>query len=88
MKKWIALLMFYVAGAILTNSYVRMYRWNEWNNNSRAHLWSYMKSVSVYDLEEEYRYNGRKVFFATIFWPVYLLCVGADTMVCTKVEIE
>ena len=85
MKKWIAL---YIAGAILTNSYVRMHRLEAWKKQGVDELHEYNPYASSRDVTQCTVDANSFALLATTFWPIYTLGVGADTLVCTKVEIE
>jgi hypothetical protein len=86
MKKFLIAL--YVAGAFLTNSYVRQYRWDEWNENSIKELYSLKKDVYMRDIESVKNKNEVCAVSATILWPAYVAARVSDVIVCTNIKVE
>lgn len=84
MKKWIAL---YITGALLTNSYVRIHRYDAWVEQDRATLQAY--TTELVSHVDGIRINNRfGAGAATILWPLYVAIVASDAIVSTKLKIE
>lgn len=86
MKKYLIAL--YITGAFLTNSYVRQYRIDEWENNSIKELRSYQPTVYVRDVEDTKRGNNFCCFVSTVLWPAYIFVRISDIIICTNVKVE
>ena len=77
-KLWAAV---YICGALLTNSYVREFRYDEW----------YQEIVS--DKHQDRKSSAENAsFLATVFWPIYGAVLVSDKIVHTvghtNVKIE
>jgi hypothetical protein len=83
--KWITL---YVVGAIFTNSYVRLYRIEEWDKEGRKALHSLQETVLVRDVEELMCENKFYADAATVLWPFYAAAKAADCILTTRVKVE
>lgn len=77
--KWVAL---YFIGAIFTNSYVRLYRAEEWLKEGLV--------TAVTPSERAAAINNRDLClsFSTVFWPVYTAAKAADSILTMRVKVE
>ena len=79
MKKLITL---YIVGAIFTNSYVRLYRVEQWTKEG-------MKTATTPRERDAVRTDsGLCLVFSSIFWPVYVAAKTADTILTVRVKVE
>lgn len=85
MKKWIAL---YITGALLTNSYVRIHRYDAWVERDRKVLGSYNPVETADDVKCIRMGNDVISLITTILWPAYLAVRASDAIVSTKLKIE
>jgi hypothetical protein len=84
MKKLIAL---YLVGAIFTNSYVRIHRYDAWVKQDRETVQGYTTELVRH--VEDIQFNKTAcALFATLLWPAYLALVASDTIVSTKFKVE
>lgn len=67
----------YVLGAFLTNSYCKVHRWNDWVNENQG---SVNKGLTPQEQVE------LKTFFASVFWPAYVLSRLSTAIVSCKIE--
>ena len=79
MKKLIAL---YLIGAIFTNSYVRLYRSEQWLK----------EEMKIAETSEE-RTRARLdrdfcVIFSSMLWPAYVAAKTADAILTVRVKVE
>lgn len=83
-KKEIALLVTYLLGALLTNSYCRNCRWDDWDKDDDPN-WRAMNPQAPFDPDP-----ALSTASATILWPVYVAARTADAVVncATKIEVE
>jgi hypothetical protein len=86
MKKFLITL--YIAGLFLTNSYVRQYRWDEWNKNDIKELYSHGTDVYIRDIDHVKSGNNVCCFLATVLWPVYVAARVSDVIVCTNIKVK
>lgn len=79
MKKLIAL---YIVGAIFTNSYVRLYRSEQWLKEG-------MKTATT-PRERDFVKTDCSLclVFSGIFWPVYVAAKTADAILTVRVKVE
>ena len=85
MKKYLIAL--YITGAILTNSYIRQYRIDEWDAIGLKEINNY-KPVYKPDVDRMKMDNKAKCASATILWPVYIAARISDIIICTNVKVE
>ena len=83
--KWITL---YVVGAIFTNSYVRLYRIEEWDKEGRKTLHSLQETVLARDVEELMCENRVCAGVTTVAWPIYAASKVADSILTMRVKVE
>jgi hypothetical protein len=82
------LIALYIVGAFLTNSYVRQYRWDEWNKNGIKELYSHGAVVYTRDIDSVKSANSFCCFISTVLWPVYVVARVSDVIVCTNIKVE
>lgn len=81
MKNWKLLVATYCLGALLTNSYVRQFRYNAWyqENPSKSH-------------EDRKNSADGGCTAATVFWPIYASAKVSDklvhTVATTDIKVE
>jgi hypothetical protein len=80
MKKWVAVLVIYLAGGFLTNSYFFLYRYEEWNEDSKFTA-----------PDGEVHNSGKadiRLAFGTLLWPVYWLSRASTEVVRKAAQIK
>ena len=78
MKKWI--IIGYLLGAAFTNSYIRLYRWDEWvriSVNENGNSVNRASEACIF-----------RALFATVGWPLYAAVSITDLIVSTRITIE
>lgn len=78
----------YIAGAILTNSYIRVHRVEEWIDADIKAYKSDGATLSNGDMRELRAANYAATVVTSILWPIYITFIGSDTLVSTKVSVE
>lgn len=79
----------YIIMALMTNSYTRNYRWDDWSDYRAEQIAEEYREI---EYNRDVTATGLCVTFCTIFWPLYwtsrVTDVVVDVIMRTKIEIS